>query len=474
MKRFTLLLVLALVAAACVAPAASTTAPPATTAATTTTTAPPQTTTTVIAGLQVDLVSCTGAPAEFDALCNAYQIISSHYVDPVSDETLAEGAAKGVAEADHEDSIPEPDRLTCALPTPDFDVFCDALAEHQRTDPEPVPELIESAISGMMESLGDPNSVYFTPEALSRFEEETTGQIEGIGALVRAEDPSKPEDGVCQEISDTCLMTIVSPLEGSPAEAAGIKSGDVIIAVDGESIKGWLVDEVVAAVRGPKGTKVTLTIDRSGETLQITITRDEIKIPVVTHRMIEPGIGYVELSIFSTTAPPQFRAALEDLLAQGAETIIFDLQFNPGGSLNAAIQITSEFLDEGLVLRTQSRTETNEYRVVPGGVATNPDIAVYVLVNRGSASASEVVTGALQDAGRATAIGEHTFGKNTVQQQFDLSNGGALKLTIARWVTPSGHDYGHVGLTPDILIEIPGDAEPDYLLNKALEIIKQQ
>ena len=217
-----------------------------------------------------------------------------------------------------------------------------------------------------------------------------------------------------------------------------------------------------------------LTIDRAGEVLEITITRDEIKIPVVTHRMLEPGIGYVELSIFSTTAPAQFRAALEDLLDQGATTIVFDLQHDPGGSLNAAIQIASEFLDDGLVLRTQSRTESNEYRVVPGGVATDPSISLYVLVDRASASASEVVTGALQDAGRATVIGEHTFGKNTVQQQFDLSNGGALKLTIARWVTPSGHDYGQTGLTPDVLLEVPNDAEPDFLLNKALEIIKQQ
>lgn len=474
MKYRTLLLALALLLAACTAPAtsyaptsqSSTTAPPQTTQPT----QPPTTGTPTDAGTAT--VSCDNAPDSFKPLCTAFHIITTSYVDPVDTAKLAQGAVEGIDAYQNEPGGAVPDSLTCALPSSDFLSVCDAFVQVEQTDPAPVGDLVAAAISGMMDyGLDDPYSVYFSPDALAAFQEETHGQIEGIGALVKAEDPNNPDGGACSTISDTCVLVVVSPLEGGPAEAAGLQAGDVFTSVDGQSIQGMLVDSVIAEVRGPAGTTVTVGIDRGDQHLEFTITRASIDIPIVSSRMIDDTTGYLDLSIFSTNAPDQFNGALQDLLNQGAKNIILDLQHDPGGSLDTAIYVASEFLSSGIVLRTEAPGNTQEYPVDPGGIATDPSIKLYVLVDRASASASEVVTGAFQDYGRATVIGEHTFGKNTVQQQFNLSNGGALKLTVARWVTPDGHDYGGVGLTPDVLVQIPTDASSDYLLNKALDII---
>ena len=470
MKYRIILLAFALLLAACTAPVV--TGPDATASLDTTQTTGPQSTqpqTTDTAGTPTT-VSCDQAPADFQALCTAYHIVSTTYVDPVDPAALAAGAVQGITDYENEPGGTLPDSLTCALPDPSFVTVCDAFVQEEQTDPAPVGDLVAAAINGMMNTL-DPHSVYFTPDALARFQEETQGQIEGIGALVRPEDPNDPEGATCSTISDSCELVIVSPLEGGPAEAAGLKSGDVMTSVDGQSIDGWLVDEVISEVRGPAGSTVTIGIDRDGQPLEFTITRAAIDIPIVTSKMLNDTTGYLELAIFSTNAPDQFNTALQDLLDQGATNIVLDLQHDPGGSLNTAIFVASEFLSSGLVLRTQAPDQVQEYSVEPGGIATDPSIKLYVLVDQASASASEVVTGAFQDYGRATVIGTHTYGKNTVQQQFNLSNGGAVKLSVARWVTPDGHDYGGVGLTPDVVVDIPTDAPSDYLLNNALEII---
>ncbi|HZJ47939.1 MAG TPA: S41 family peptidase, partial [Acidimicrobiia bacterium] len=365
--------------AACTSPAVTpTSAVPGGTATetttTTTATAPPT------AGTSAT-TSCDNASEDFWPLCTAYHIISTSYVDPVDDNALAEGAARAITEHEPAPGAAAPDSLTCALPSPAFAQMCDAFVQEEDTEPAPVPDLVAAAISGMLQyGLDDPYSVYFSPDALARFQEETSGQIEGIGALVRPEDPGAPEDGTCSTISDTCQLVIVTPLEGGPAKAVGLQSGDVMTTVDGESIDGWLVDEVIAEVRGPSGTDVTIGILRQGAPLEFTITRAAIDIPIVSSRMIDDTTGYLELTIFASNAPQQVDAALSELLDAGTTTIILDLQHNPGGSLNSAILITSAFLSDGLVLRTEAPGNTEEYQVMPGGVATDPEIALYVLV----------------------------------------------------------------------------------------------
>jgi len=244
-----------------------------------------------------------------------------------------------------------------------------------------------------------------------------------------------------------------------------------MVSVDGADIRGQTIDQVVSIVRGPSGTDVQLGLERDGETFEVTITRAPIEIPVVEYEMADENTGYLRLALFSSNSGSQVEEAIQDLLNQGATDLIFDLQGNPGGSLSAAIDVTSLFIDDGLVLITQAPDEEIEYQVRDGGLLTDFDFPVVVLVDRGSASASEVVTGALQEAGRVTVMGENTFGKNTVQQEFPLSNGAAIKVTIARWVTPGGLDFGGDGLTPDIPIELDAAAGFDQLRDEALTFL---
>ena len=452
----TTLLVFALVVAAC---------QPGTTSATvggddTTTRAPA---TTVIEGRVVETVGCSSAPDDVVIVCEVVDLIQQHYVDDIDEPTLAAAAAQGVEALDGA-SADEP--LICALPSDDFLQACNLGAE----EAEDSAELAEAMVAGMAAFGLDPNSAYLDPQALALLREEQGGSIQGIGALVSPEDRTLEEGNrQCSVISETCRIYIVSTIEGAPAEDAGLQRDDVIVAVDGESILGWSVDEVTATVRGPAGTDVTLTIERGGETFDVTITRAAVTIPVLDSEMFG-DVGYIKLSIFNETADEQFKTALLELVGRGAETLVVDLRNNPGGLLETAINITSFFLPDGEVVTTEGPDGDRVYRVTGDDVVPE-DVAVIVVVNKGSASASEVVTGALQERGRVTVVGENTFGKNTVQQRYALSNGGAFKLTVARWLTPGGHDFGGAGLSPDVPLEIDPGVDPESLVNQVLAAV---
>ena len=492
MKRLALILTIALVAAACsLVTESREVEPPGTTEAPTTTTTRASTT-TVFAGLPVELTDCSNPSAEFAILCDAYRLLDEEFVDPIDDEALAAGAVRGIEEFEPPATEPlPPGQVVCALPTDAFEEACQAIAEAQTASAIPPADLIEAAVRGMIQyGLEDPHTVYLSPEALAKVTEDQSGEVSGIGALVRGEDQTSEDRPTCSVMSDTCIMIIVATLDGSPAEAEGVQAGDGVVMVNGRSVVGWTIDEVVAEVRGPAGTDVTLGLLRDGQIIETTITRAAVVVPVVRSEMMEPGVGYVALSQFTNNSADQVHETLENLLAEGADRIVFDVRNNPGGSLTASVRascwracrrrrpssaapcIASEFLADGLVLRTESPDETREYAVEPGGAATDPSIEIVVLVNRGSASASELVSAVLQERGRATIIGEPTFGKNTVQQRFDVSNGGALNVTIARWVTPEGHDSGVFGVQPDLEPEIPDGADTDVVLEAALEFLR--
>lgn len=397
------------------------------------------------ASRETELVSCDNAPEEAAIVCESYDLISDMYVDDITDTRLAEGAETGLRLLDGADSE---SRLVCVAPTEAFVPTCEIAAD-AADDTE---EAAESMVVGMASFALDPNSGYFDPAALEQLQQEQEGQIEGIGALVSPEDQTIPgENKQCGVISDTCEMLIVSTIEGAPAQEAGLRRDDEIVGVDGESIDGWTVDEVTASVRGPSGTDVTLTIERAGEQFDVEITRAEVVIPIVEVDTFD-DVGYVRLWTFTGEADRQFEEAIVSLLEQGVAEIVVDLRDNPGGFLNNAIGVTSVFLADGDVLMTQGPDETTSYPV-DGDAIVPDDMPVTFVVNKGSASASEVVSAVLQERGRAEVAGEPTFGKNTVQQRFTLSNGGALKLTIARWLTPGGLDFGGVGVTPDIVID---------------------
>jgi len=404
--------------------------------------------TTTVPDRALELVDCDDADDDVAIVCEAYDLIKTQYVDEIDDTDLAEAAALGLQILDGSNSE---ELLVCAAPNDSFLSVCDIAA----VAADDSAEAAEAMVSGLATFALDPNSGYFDPDALDLLEEEQQGEIEGIGALVSPEDQTIPGDNKqCGVISATCEMLIVSTISGAPAEDAGLMRDDEIIGVDGESILGWTVEEVTAVVRGPSGTEVILTIARGDGEFDVSITRAAVLIPVIEQQVIG-DIGYLRLWNFTGTAGSQFETAVVDLLAEGVDELVVDLRDNPGGFLTTAIDVTSVFLEDGDVVVTQGPDETIDYEV-NGNAIVPGNMDVTFVVNKGSASASEVVSATLQERGRATVVGENTFGKNTVQQRFSLSNGGALKLTIARWLTPEGLDFGGTGVTPDVELDVAG------------------
>ena len=321
-------------------------------------------------------------------------------------------------------------------------------------------ELTYAVIRGLLESLDDENTRFTPPEAAELVRERMEGTFEGIGAFVRENDEG--------------LTEIVRPMDEQPADLAGLQAGDVVIAVDGESVTDRTLDEVIALIRGPEGTDVTLTVRREGvDPFDVTITRAFIEIPFVGVEMLEEGVAYVRLTSFSANAEEQLTEALEELLAQDPEGLVLDLRDNPGGLLDQSLAVADLFLPEGVVLYERSRTlDIDEvYRSETGDLAE--EIPLVVLINAGSASASEIVAGAVRDQERGVLIGETTFGKGSVQLTHTLSDGSELRVTIARWYLPSNQTIGGNGIAPDIEVATPEDlgGESDDQLQRAIDYL---
>jgi len=335
----------------------------------------------------------------------------------------------------------------------EFGVFWQAweLTRENFVEPEVVDpqEMTEGAISGMLDSLGDQGHTRFlSAEDARRWQESLSGEFEGIGAYLNVR-----EDG---------QAIIVRPIEGSPAEAAGLQAGDFILEVDGESTQGMTVDELAATIRGPRGTEVTLTVIHPGTELpvDITIERNRIEVPSVTWRMLPNDVALVQLTSFAERSSEEMQQALTEAQEQGAEAVILDLRNNPGGLLNEAVGIASQFLEEGTpVLIEENRADertTTEARA--DGVAL--DIPLTVMVNLNTASSAEIVSGAMQDAGRAQVLGVPTIGTGTVLTTFQLEDGARLLLGTSQWRTPSGRLIRETGIEPDIEVVLPPGALP--------------
>jgi carboxyl-terminal processing protease len=324
------------------------------------------------------------------------------------------------------------------------------------------PEMLrQGAIDGALASLHDAHTVYIDPETYSLGIDIVTGQFEGIGARVE-------QDSVSGEI------VIVTPFRDSPADKAGIRAGDVILTVDGESTAGWTVGEAVRRIRGPDGTEVTLGVrHESGETEDITVTRATITIPTVfTHELEDADgtpvndIAYVELQQISEESVGDLAVLLADIEEKGYRGLVLDLRRNPGGALGATVEIADLFLESGVIL-IQVDKEGNETIEQADSGDVGEEIPLAVLVGSGSASGAEVVAGALRDNNRAVIIGTTTFGKGSVNHLRELSDGGALYITIARWLTPSGEQIEGIGLAPDIEI-VP--TEEDIELDRDVQL----
>jgi len=336
---------------------------------------------------------------------------------------------------------------------------------HENYVDQPVDDvaLMRGAIKGMMEALGDEHSSYMTPEDYETANAGLEGEYEGIGAYVD---------------TTTEYLTITSPIPGSPAERAGLLPGDQVIAINGEDMTGIDAEVARLKVLGPAGTTVVLTILREGEEtpLEFTIVREKITIPAATGEMLDNGIAYIQVTTFGTRTMPELLAALQDLMAQNPKGIILDLRNNGGGYLQTSVEVASQFVSEGVILYEQYGDGTREtFNALPNGLATDLNIPMVVLINEGSASASEIVAGALQDLGRAKLVGTVSYGKGSVQNWIPLSGeNGAVRVTIAKWLTPNENTIHEIGLTPDYPVEMTAEdrqAGLDPQLDKAVEVL---
>ena len=321
--------------------------------------------------------------------------------------------------------------------------------------------LMRGAISGMLAATGDKHTTYMNPTEFEQANASMEGEYEGIGAWV-----------------DTTgdYVQVISPMKGSPAEAAGLRANDIVIAVNGEDQTGIPGDLVLKKILGPAGEAVTLTIRRGEEKLDFTIVRAKITVPVVDYRMLDNNIAYVALYSFNEQATAQLRAALKDLMAQKPAGLIFDLRDNGGGYLSTAIEVVSEFIPKGVVMYEEYGDGTRDaYSAQRGGRAT--EIPLVVLVNAGTASASEITAGAIQDLGRGKLVGVKTYGKGSVQNWIPLkTEKGGVRITIARWLTPKGTQISDVGLTPDLIVEMTAEdyaAGKDPQLDAAVQLLLQ-
>lgn len=307
-------------------------------------------------------------------------------------------------------------------------------------------DLAHAAISGMVDSLGDTgHSRFMSPEMVAAHSQSLRGEFEGIGALV------EERDG---------FPVIVAPFDDSPAMRAGLKPGDIILEVNGEPTANRPLTEVIDEILGPAGTQVRLTLQdpETNEVREVSITRERIEVENVTWQILpETNIAHIRIAQFSRGVTRDLRSAIEAARSQGAESIVLDLRNNPGGLLEEAIGVTSQFLNQGNVL--QVRNAEGEIKGIAarrGGAAI--DTPLVVLINHGTASAAEIVTGALQDYGRAQVVGETTFGTGTVLNQFTLPDGSAILLAVEEWLTPAGRVIWHEGLEPDVVVELDEDA----------------
>ncbi len=329
--------------------------------------------------------------------------------------------------------------------------------------------LFYGAIEGMVESLNDPYSVYFSPQQAEEFAEEISGEFEGIGAEIGFEKEQ---------------LIIVAPLPGSPAERAGLRPGDRVLKIDEQEAYGLTLDEAVSQIRGEGGTTVTLLVSpkQSVEVKEVKIVREKINIPTVVSEMKDGDIAYIRINHFNANTTREFDTAVQKAIQTSAKAVILDMRSNPGGYLDESVNVASEWIEKGVVAseryndgRVVEYTATGKHRFV--GTPT------VVLVDGGTASGAEIVAGALKDLGLATIVGEQTFGKGSVQEFEILPDGSALKLTVAEWLTPKGNNINEEGIMPDVILEemvttTPSGVEgettvKDLGIEKAIEMLRK-
>ncbi len=348
----------------------------------------------------------------------------------------------------------------------DMKLFWDvwSLLANKYVDPQSLDykEMVYGSIQGMVYSINDPYTTFLTPKENKDFRDSLDGTLEGIGAELTVRNNA---------------ITVVSPLKNSPAKKAGLQPEDIIIKIDGVDVKKYTFEQAVMKIRGKKGTKVKLTVTRKSKNkpVELSITRNTIKISSVKWSM-KGNIVVIELNQFGSKTKNEFSKAISEILPKRPKGIVLDLRYNGGGYLEGAVDITSEFVPKGKVVSVKKRDPNQDEVIYVSGKARVEKIPLVVLINKGSASASEIVAGAIQDHKRGKVIGEQSFGKGTVQEVENLIDGSSLRVTVAKWYTPNNHNISEVGIKPDIEVKRTVEdmeANKDPQLDKALEYLKK-
>lgn len=422
-----------------------------------------ETTTTTTAALDLEMQNCGSPPVTFSPLCEVFDLIEEWHVDaPLDTEGLAAAAVRGLADFTTTETEEPPRTLICAIPDVAFSDFCEQLATMVQESGIPVGLAVEAAMVYMIDVGLDPFTYYVPADQAGSLR--LNGIVGGVGVLLDARDPAGSK---CTQVTEICRLEVVVVLEDNPAFAAGLLPGDVITHVDGESTLGRGFTSIVSAIASDETGAVDLTVDRGGETVDFSIERAELTVPTVEYGIVLDQVGYIRIPDFEADIPELVDASLEEMVDEGMSTLVVDLRDNPGGLIDSVVEVADEFVDGGVVMVSDAPDQHLEYDARPGGLVT--DQRLVVLVNQGTASAAEILTGALRDRRGAVVVGSNTFGKDAVQIPFNLRNGGEFYVAVARWSTPEGSTVATSGLTPDTEIIWPTGATATEVVELALE-----
>lgn len=436
-----------------------------TTSSTSTSTPTTQTdhTSTTVSNQEYVIQSCDSPPLSFSALCEIYELVHEWHVDrPIDDAVLAHLATQALDDYVGLEKEPRPRTLQCVAPSPEFEQFCIALAARVLESEIAVAPAVDAAVVAMADIGLGPFSFYVPPEQVGSFRQ--NGVVGGVGVLLDATDAVGSK---CAQISATCPLVIVFVVEDNPGEEAGLIAGDVIVAVDGQPTAGQGFAATAGALAADETGSVEITVLRKDEEVVFQIERAELTVPTVVVDLPISNVGYLRIPDFEDDIPALVENALTSLEDLQPRTLVVDLRDNPGGFIDAVVDVASMFISGGLVMTSSGPDEYLEYEATEGRLTTGERIVV--LVNKGTASAAEILAGALRDRRGAEIIGTNTFGKDAVQIPFSLRNGGEMYVAVARWETPNGLTAGDGGLTPDRELELPTGLTNQEIVEAALD-----
>jgi C-terminal peptidase prc len=419
------------------------------------------TATTVQIPLVID--DCSAPQIGFAPLCEVYELAQEWHVDrPIDPAALAEAALEGLVDFTVEGTEDPPRTIFCAVPDPAFEPVCEALVDLVEQQSAPIGAAMEAAVLSMAGTGLGQFSYYVPPELVGSFR--NNGVVGGLGVLLDARDAAGSK---CVRITSSCPLEIVFVLEDNAGEEAGLEAGDRILAVDEEPVDGLGFVETATRLAGDETGEVAVQVEREGRTLEFVIERATLTVPTVEIDVPRDGVGYIRIPDFEFDMPDLVREGLTELTREPIDRVVVDLRDNPGGYLQSAIDVATEFISGGVVVSTSGPTQSFEYEAGEDGLVT--DIEIVVLVNAGTASAAEILANALRDRRGAVIVGEPTFGKDAVQIAFDLDNGGEFNVAIARWFSPEGATVAGTGLVPDRVMELPPTMARTDLVDAAVE-----